>query len=101
MNIKKAAYKTTTFETGKENFLIDITEYTETFKDGTKEEMYGAWLYRNNIGIKSYIIGEMKKEYKHMTIEQYVEHIIDYCNIIWDENSPYTAFDWYDIEYNQ
>ena len=101
MSIKKAAYKTTTFETGKENFLLDIVEFKETFKDGTKEEMYEAWIYRTDIGIKKHIIGESKKDYKDMTIEQYAEHIIDYCNIIWDENSPYTAFDWYDIEYNQ
>lgn len=99
--MRKMPYKTTTFAVDYENFMIDIVEYEEVFKDGTTEKMYSAWLYRYNIGIKSFIIGEMKKDYKHMTIEQYAKHIIDYCNIIRDENSPYTVFDWYDIKYDQ
>lgn len=98
--MRKLPWKTTTFYTGKENFLIDIVEYTETYKDGTTAKMYDSWLYRKDIGIKSYIIGEQKKTYKGMTIEEYAQHIIDYCMIVWDPDKGYNSFNWYDEDYN-
>ena len=98
--MRKMPYKTTTFATGKENFMIDIVEYEEVFKDGTTEKMYGSWLYRYDIGIKEFIVGEFKKHYKGVPLDQYAQHIYDYCMIIWDEEKGYTSFDWYDEEYN-
>lgn len=97
--MKKASYKTTTFETGYENFMIDITEYTETFPDGTKEEMYGSWLYRKNMGIKEFIVGEFKKYYPNISVPEYAKHILDYCCIVWDTGNGKDSFDWYDEQY--
>ena len=97
--MRKLPYKTTTFHTGKENFLIDIVEYTEVFRDGTTEKMYAAWLYRYDIGIKSFVVGEMKKYYKGVSLEEYAQHIIEYCSHVWDNENGYTAFDWYDKDY--
>lgn len=98
-NMRKIPYKTTTFYTGKENFMIDIVEKTETFKDGSCEKMYDSWLYRADMGIKEYIAGELKKNYKGYTVEQYAAHILDYCLIVWDPEKGYNSFDWYDEDH--
>lgn len=59
------SYKTTTFADG--NFRIDIVE---------KKTEYEAWIYRHDTGIKSHIIGVMKKD---TTFENFVEMIE--CNL--------------------
>lgn len=72
--MKKAAYKTTTFETGNENFMIDIVEHEESFislvSNDYREFIRDIWLYRKNIGIKQYVIGELKRYWQGKTTEQ-------------------------------
>ena len=84
--------KTTSYSTGHEDFIIDIVE-TEDM-DG--EPMFETWLYRENTGMKSYVVGEYKKAYPGMDTYQYARHIIKYIRTV----SPkgYTHYDMYDEE---
>ena len=84
--------KTTSYKTGHKNFIIDIIETTDT--DG--EPMFETWLYREDAGIKTYVIGEYKKAYPGISTYQYAKTIIDYIRTV----SPkgYTEYDIYDEE---
>ena len=81
---------TTSFFTGRENFIIDIVETTDKFN----EPMYETWLYRQDTGTKIFVVGEYKKYYQKKTVTQYARHMIQYLKIVW--SSGYNFYDIYD-----
>ena len=50
--MKKAGIFSDIYETGHENFLVEID--AEESADGVE---YGAWLYRKDMGVKMYMFG--------------------------------------------
>lgn len=88
--MKKTNIKTTTFETGIENFMLDIVEHK------TDEVQFDTWLYRNNIGIKEYIVGYMR-EYNY-SVPEIVDNLTDYL-LIPDKNGN-TWYEAYDEQYS-
>ena len=88
--------KTTTFKTGYEDFMMDIVEYTDTLSDGSEEELFGCWIYRKNMGVKEFIVGEFKRDNPDLTVEQFADEMMDYCSI---DNGNGDVFDFYDEQY--
>lgn len=89
--MKKATeYKTTTFYTGIENFMIDIVECK------TGDCQFDTWLYRENMGIKEYIIGYMR-QYNY-SVPEIVDNLATYL-MIPDKNGN-TWYEAYDEDYN-
>lgn len=79
--MKKTAWKTTTFETGFEDFMIDIVEHIEHFpnrKTDPDEMVRDVWLYRAGYGIKDYVIGELQRYWEGKTVKETAEEMIDY-----------------------
>ena len=64
---------TTTFSTRFDGFFVDIVESTDTLPYGEKEEMYHAWLYHKDYGLKHYCYGAMKKDFN--SIEEFINMI--------------------------
>ena len=85
--MKKLNWKTTTFDVGYEDFMIDIVESDNKWD----EPMYETWLYREKTGTKIYVVGELKKNYPHLNITQYARHMIDYIGIVWDSGYDFYA----------
>lgn len=87
-------YKTTTYKTYIQDFMIDIVEKQEHFPNGETETWYEAWLYRNTMGVKNMIVGVPKQPGK--TILRVAEEMFEYCMIDWGNG---TSFERYDKEY--
>lgn len=67
--------KTTSFYTGKEDFIIDIIETT----DIENCPIYETWLYREKTGHKTFVIGELKEYYPSgWTVKDYARTCIEY-----------------------
>lgn len=88
--MRKLDWKTTTFETGHENFLIDIVESVDQFDDA----IFETWLYRKDTGIKTFVVGEMKKNSTGKTVDQYAREIIRYIRTV--DRKGFTFYDTYD-----
>ena len=88
--MRKLDWKTTTFETGHEDFLIDIVESVDQFGDA----IFETWLYRKDTGIKAFVVGEMKKNYPNKTVYQYARGILRYIMAI--NHKGFTFYDTYD-----
>ena len=82
--------KTTSYMTGYQDFIIDIIETTDP--DG--EPMFETWLYRENTGIKDFVVGEYKKAYPGISTYQYARHIIAYIRTVTPKG--YTHYSMYD-----
>lgn len=84
--MKKANIKTTTYETGFENFMIDITE---------TDEEYGAYIYRSDCGLKNFIYGVLKstttlREFKEMLENTMTEDMYFYDKDVEDIEAMHT-----------
>ena len=69
---KVADIKTTSYYTGHEDFIIDIIENEQD------EPMFETWLYRENTGHKTYVVGEFKKDYPGMSAYEYAKTMLRY-----------------------
>lgn len=61
-----------TYETGYENFLVDLVFTKDAVE---KEDMVEAWLYREDMGIKESMFGVLLRQVKEfgLTPEEMVE----------------------------
>lgn len=73
--MKKADIKITAYETGIEDFMIDIVE---TKFNGKKERE--TWLYRKDFCVKDFVIGEFEEYWEHLDLRNYAESMIDYLS---------------------
>ena len=69
---KVSDIKTTSYYTGHEDFIIDIIENNQD------DPMFETWLYREKTGTKIYVVGEFKKYYPGMSVDEYAKHIVKY-----------------------
>ena len=99
--MKKAAYKTTTFETEKEDFMIDIVEHLYIHEDEIEQEemIRDIWLYRDSYGIKDYVIGEFEKYWQGKTVKQTAKEIIEYLEFDLN-NDGQNWFEQYDSDHS-
>lgn len=95
--MKATAYKTETFMTGHEDFMIDIVEHTVEFKTGS-EKIRDVWLYRQDVGIKTYVIGELETYWKGQSVPTFAKLTCDYLKqYIFNDGSNW--YEYYDEEY--
>lgn len=87
---KVADIKTTSYYTGHEDFIIDIIENEQD------EPMFETWLYRENTGHKTYVVGEYKKSYPGMSAYEYAKTMLRYLKV--KTNKGYNFYDIYDEE---
>ena len=50
--MRKAGIVTETYETGNEDFMVDIIRMEDK-----GDEVFGAWLYRSHMGMKMFMYG--------------------------------------------
>lgn len=91
--MKATAYKTETFYTEHEDFMIDIVEHMDK-----GEKIRDIWLYRKDVGIKEYVIGELEHTWKGQSVSEYARIACDYLDeFIFNDGSNW--YEYYDEEY--